>query len=329
MGCCIGSSQVSSNASIHALHVRGRSANFQHRHCIRVAAFTIQEFGRNQWRYHLAYLPTLLKCLHFIQAFAQYAPSGSDPKSLTSLPLHKLVYILCNLLTLGVGLWKCRSMGLLPTGTGDWLAFETRNLVRCLLISLVSILNVSSLQNYHCLENVHLALKFRPSGRPERISERTLKRLYHHYAWYNINVRMKCRPAIISTWMIHRDLRLETVEIETKSFPRVDGQICRFNLVLTSGASRLPGWACEPQKLPFGGLGKFTLYSCQWARPPHLYFTDICQLMQSLGDMSLPTRSARRAFPHLGVIALASDLLLTDWQSVSGHFLFPYNSSTN
>ncbi|KAF4614510.1 hypothetical protein D9613_003294 [Agrocybe pediades] len=60
------------------------------------------------------------------EAFAQYAPSKSDPKSITTLPLHKVVYVLCNLLTLGVGLWKCRSMGLLPTGTGDWLAFETR-----------------------------------------------------------------------------------------------------------------------------------------------------------------------------------------------------------
>jgi len=62
------------------------------------------------------------------EAFAQYAPSSSDPKSITSLPLQKLVYILCNLLTLAVGLWKCRSMGLLPIGTGDWLAFESRNL---------------------------------------------------------------------------------------------------------------------------------------------------------------------------------------------------------
>jgi len=61
------------------------------------------------------------------EAFAQFAPSSSkNPKSLMTLPLHKLVFVLCNLLTLGVGLWKCRSMGLLPTGTGDWLAFETR-----------------------------------------------------------------------------------------------------------------------------------------------------------------------------------------------------------
>jgi len=65
-------------------------------------------------------------------AFSQYAPSKSNPKALSTLPLHKVVYVLCNLLTLGVGLWKCRSMGLLPTGTGDWLAFETRGPVSTL-----------------------------------------------------------------------------------------------------------------------------------------------------------------------------------------------------
>ncbi|KAF4578439.1 hypothetical protein EYR36_000246 [Pleurotus pulmonarius] len=64
-------------------------------------------------------------------AFAPFAPSSSpsEAKSWTTLPLQKAVYILCNILTLGVGLWKCRSMGLLPTGTGDWLAFETRGTV--------------------------------------------------------------------------------------------------------------------------------------------------------------------------------------------------------
>ncbi|KAF8061665.1 hypothetical protein FPV67DRAFT_1586723 [Lyophyllum atratum] len=60
------------------------------------------------------------------EAFAQFAPSKSEPRAFTTLALQKLVFIACNLLTLGVGLWKCRSMGLLPTGSGDWLAFETR-----------------------------------------------------------------------------------------------------------------------------------------------------------------------------------------------------------
>ncbi|KAF5331148.1 hypothetical protein D9619_006059 [Psilocybe cf. subviscida] len=62
------------------------------------------------------------------EAFSQYAPSTKKANSLSTLPLQKVVFVLCNLLTLGVGLWKCRSMGLLPTGTGDWLAFESRGL---------------------------------------------------------------------------------------------------------------------------------------------------------------------------------------------------------
>ena len=73
-------------------------------------------------------------------AFAPLAPvpagkkQAPQPKALTTLALQKVVYLLCNLLTLGLGLWKCRSMGLLPTGTADWLAFETRNQVRSLFI---------------------------------------------------------------------------------------------------------------------------------------------------------------------------------------------------
>ncbi|KIM87431.1 hypothetical protein PILCRDRAFT_814955 [Piloderma croceum F 1598] len=59
-------------------------------------------------------------------AFAPFAPTNASANSIMTLPLQKLVYLLCNLLTLAVGLWKCRSMGLLPTGTGDWLAFESR-----------------------------------------------------------------------------------------------------------------------------------------------------------------------------------------------------------
>lgn len=58
-------------------------------------------------------------------------PTSTSVSPIT-LPLQKLTYILCNLLTLAVGLWKCRSMGLFPTGTGDWLAFETRGVVRCM-----------------------------------------------------------------------------------------------------------------------------------------------------------------------------------------------------
>ncbi|TFK69620.1 DUF1077-domain-containing protein [Pluteus cervinus] len=59
-------------------------------------------------------------------AFAPFVASPPPANPAFALIPQKFVYILCNLLTLAVGLWKCQSLGLLPTGTGDWLAFETR-----------------------------------------------------------------------------------------------------------------------------------------------------------------------------------------------------------
>ncbi|KAF9516110.1 hypothetical protein BS47DRAFT_1341195 [Hydnum rufescens UP504] len=58
-------------------------------------------------------------------AFAPYTPSASD-STRSSLLLPKLTYIACNILTLALGVYKCHSMGLLPTGSADWLNFETR-----------------------------------------------------------------------------------------------------------------------------------------------------------------------------------------------------------
>ncbi|QRV97417.1 hypothetical protein RhiJN_25436 [Ceratobasidium sp. AG-Ba] len=61
-------------------------------------------------------------------AFASFAPKNSDPTAFTTLSLQKLAFIGCNILTMALGIYKCRSMGLIPTGTGDWLAFETRGM---------------------------------------------------------------------------------------------------------------------------------------------------------------------------------------------------------
>lgn len=89
-------------------------------------------------------------------AFAQFAPSTKSSNSVMTLPLYKAVYILCNLLTLGVGLWKCRSMGLLPVGTGDWLAFESRGLVcSSVLEGLTHTLNAcDSLPKYRYFDSI-------------------------------------------------------------------------------------------------------------------------------------------------------------------------------
>ena len=73
---------------------------------------------------------TCTKLTHSTLVFAQFAPEGSNPKAFSTLALQKVVYIICNLVTFALGLYKCSTMGLLPTGTADWLAFETRGRVR-------------------------------------------------------------------------------------------------------------------------------------------------------------------------------------------------------
>ncbi|WWC89361.1 uncharacterized protein L201_004283 [Kwoniella dendrophila CBS 6074] len=42
------------------------------------------------------------------------------------LALPMIAYVACQGLVLALGLWKCSTMGILPTGSGDWLHFETR-----------------------------------------------------------------------------------------------------------------------------------------------------------------------------------------------------------
>ncbi|KIJ33552.1 hypothetical protein M422DRAFT_213446 [Sphaerobolus stellatus SS14] len=58
--------------------------------------------------------------------FASFAAKDANAHSFITLLPQKIIYILCSLLQVGLGLWKCKNMGLLPTGTADWLAFETR-----------------------------------------------------------------------------------------------------------------------------------------------------------------------------------------------------------
>ena len=51
--------------------------------------------------------------------FERYESSKTKPQ----LIWPKLVYVILQLLTMALGLYKCSSMGLLPTATSDWLAF--------------------------------------------------------------------------------------------------------------------------------------------------------------------------------------------------------------
>ncbi|GAA6021032.1 hypothetical protein JCM11491_005973 [Sporobolomyces phaffii] len=49
---------------------------------------------------------------------------ASDAEAPQSFTQQKLVYLLCQLGLLAVGLWKLNSMGLLPTHESDWIAFR-------------------------------------------------------------------------------------------------------------------------------------------------------------------------------------------------------------
>ena len=46
------------------------------------------------------------------------------PTTATRLIPVKIVYLLTNMLMLGLGIWKVNAMGLLPTTRSDWLAWE-------------------------------------------------------------------------------------------------------------------------------------------------------------------------------------------------------------
>lgn len=53
-------------------------------------------------------------------AFAPYLTPG---QSMSVMP-QQLVFIACQLMCMGLGVYKCWSMGLLPTESSDWLAWR-------------------------------------------------------------------------------------------------------------------------------------------------------------------------------------------------------------
>lgn len=45
-------------------------------------------------------------------------------KNRTELYLPKAVFVLCQMATMAIGVWKLNSMGLIPNGEADWLAWK-------------------------------------------------------------------------------------------------------------------------------------------------------------------------------------------------------------
>ena len=54
------------------------------------------------------------------RAFAPYTTPSTAPRLLPA----KAVYVVVNLVAIGLGVWKINQMGLLPTTRSDWLAWE-------------------------------------------------------------------------------------------------------------------------------------------------------------------------------------------------------------
>lgn len=75
----------------------------------------------------------LKSILQIKSAFAPYLTPG-QPMAL--LP-QQLVFIACQLMCMGLGIYKCWSMGLLPTESSDWLAWREPRVVStvCLTFS--------------------------------------------------------------------------------------------------------------------------------------------------------------------------------------------------
>lgn len=62
----------------------------------------------------------IMAVLAIQRSFAPFETPGTAGRLISV----KIVYILTNLLMLGLGIWKVNQMGLLPTTRSDWLAWE-------------------------------------------------------------------------------------------------------------------------------------------------------------------------------------------------------------
>ncbi|KAF1980091.1 hypothetical protein BU23DRAFT_2310 [Bimuria novae-zelandiae CBS 107.79] len=62
----------------------------------------------------------ILAALNIQKTFASFEAPGTANR----LIAVKIVYLLTNALSLGLGIWKVNAMGLLPTTRSDWLAWE-------------------------------------------------------------------------------------------------------------------------------------------------------------------------------------------------------------
>ncbi|KAM0232424.1 hypothetical protein ACHAPO_007912 [Fusarium lateritium] len=71
----------------------------------------------------MAFKNPLMGLMNTNQAFERFQASQSLSSQLLQV---KFVYVVCQLVALGVGIWKINAMGLLPTTRSDWLMWEAQ-----------------------------------------------------------------------------------------------------------------------------------------------------------------------------------------------------------
>lgn len=73
----------------------------------------------------ISIFPMMMVGMLFVRPFKALLTTQGTFKMVEvgSAILQKLVYILGNIVNIGLALYKCQSMGLLPTHASDWLAF--------------------------------------------------------------------------------------------------------------------------------------------------------------------------------------------------------------
>ena len=69
----------------------------------------------------MALYQPLQKIMNVGGEFARYSGNGG-----VNLLLPQLVFVACNVAGVGLALWKCQQMGLLPTSSADWLSTQVR-----------------------------------------------------------------------------------------------------------------------------------------------------------------------------------------------------------
>jgi len=70
----------------------------------------------------MAFKNPLMGLMNTNQAFEKFHSESNAAQMLQV----KFVYVVCQLVALGVGLWKINNMGLLPTTRSDWLMWEAQ-----------------------------------------------------------------------------------------------------------------------------------------------------------------------------------------------------------